>query len=85
MFSILSKLDVCGSDPESESDHCWVEIINEVTCNGFFVLTACCKCGMLAKKLNSTAWQINKPSSDRWQMNSLAVAECPGTLEEIDY
>lgn len=82
MFSILSKLNVYGSPPELESDHCWVAVINEATDKGFFVLLACCKCGMLARRLNSNTWEISKPSSDRWKIHS--VEECPGTLEEID-
>ncbi len=82
MISILSKLNIYGSPPEVESDHCWVAIIDEATHNGFFVLTACCKCGMLARKLNSNTWEISKPSDDRWEIHS--VENCPRHLEEID-
>ena len=82
VISILSELNVYGSEPEIESDHCWVAVIDEVTSNGFFVLTACCKCGMLARKLKSNVWEVSSPSSDRWEIHTLG--NCPGYLEEID-
>ena len=85
MLSILSELKIYGSEPESESDHCWVAIIDEATRNGYFVLTACRKCGMLARKLNSNTWESSRPSSNRWETHSSDSTECPGYLEEIDY
>lgn len=83
MISILSKLNVYGSHPESESDHCWVAIIDEATHNGFFALTACCKCGLLARKLNSNAWETSSPSSGQWDVH--LEENCPGDLKEINH
>jgi hypothetical protein len=84
MISILSDLSVYGSSPELESGHRWVAVIDEVTRNGFFVLTICSKCGMLARKNNSTHWELCKPSDDRWRLNSESLNDCPGYLEEIN-
>jgi len=82
MISILSNLEVYGSSPESDSDHRWVAVIDEVTRNRFFVLTICSKCGTLARKNNSTHWELCKPSDDRWRMSTLN--DCPGLLEEVN-
>lgn len=79
MSNLLSRLEVYGSDPELKSDHRWVTLIYEVNRNGFFVLTICSKCGMLARKENSNTWELCKPSDDRWRMNELI--DCPGHIE----
>lgn len=86
MISILSNLNLYGSLLESDSisNHHWVAVIDEATCNGFFVLVACRKCGMLARKLNSNTWESSKPSSNQWETHSYSSEECSGCLKEID-
>lgn len=83
VISDLEKLDTYGSYPEAVDDHHWVKIFRQIKSEGYYVLTACKNCGLLARQINSPRWEHCKPNG-QWllpeQENDDSWNCCPNSL-----
>jgi hypothetical protein len=76
----LSGNKLFGGEPENETEHYWTLVYKECNANGYYILTACNKCGMLARRTQYTSWEHCEPTKE-WTSEYLP---CPTYFEELN-